>query len=648
VSIPPGKRRAGASDGLVIRKLRAEDLPRFFYPADLPLGEKWLGQQERGEMYVAVAEIDGVAVGRSCLLYNFKGDPPNAYSFASTVSAEWQSRGIGSAIIAHHERVAQSRGMYQMSSHTATDNPRAAAWRDRMGYRRVGEETIQWDEIDGRHVESRSWRFERSFTPPISYRIRGWARSKWRRWPRLGTTFASPAFAMVLLAVTAILVKLPTLDTPAYWDEMGWLRQAHELSEGNLLRAIPGFRAAGAFWGHPPGLHLILAALGKVFGVSVSSAHALIVVFAAVGVCATFLLARNWYGTRTAWLAALFLLLSPVYFAQSGMFLADVPVTALGVLATYFLVKDRYVPYVACASCMVLLKETAIALVIALLLYRFVVLNPFRQARLRDVARYSVPLAVIGSFILLQKATTGDFFFIYDFDVELFQLTPALAWHHFGSITRWIFIDQYRFIFTALIVLNLLVNGNARRRELWLFGFVVVLSGYSFSVLYYLPRYLLPILPLFYILAAASLFDLARRPGLQLIAACVALGMMSWSLMSQPLDANGETSPRYLEIVAMHEAAIDRLVRERPNARVLTTWPHTEELRRPLLGYVQQQIDAKEFRTDSDLRDGELILVSQPANGREVRLRELARRDAWRLILRREKESAWIELYSRP
>lgn len=165
--------------------LRAEDLPRFFYPADLALGERWLGQQERGEMYVAIAEIDGAAVGRSCLLYNLKGDPPNGYMFASSVSVEWRSRGIGSALIAHNERVARSLGMYHLSSHTAKDNPRAAAWRERMGYRRVGEETVQWEEVDGRHVEHLCWKFERTFTPPTSHRIRQWVRtnvSKWRRW----------------------------------------------------------------------------------------------------------------------------------------------------------------------------------------------------------------------------------------------------------------------------------------------------------------------------------------------------------------------------------------------------------------------------------------------------------------------------------
>ena len=135
-------------------------------------------------MFVAVAEIDGTAVGRSCLLYNYEGDPPSAYVFAASVSAEWRSRGVGSALRAYNERLACSRGMYHISSHTATDNPRAAAWQERMGYRRVGEETIHWKEIDGRNVEFRCWRFERTFTPPTSYRVRRWVGAKVSKWRR--------------------------------------------------------------------------------------------------------------------------------------------------------------------------------------------------------------------------------------------------------------------------------------------------------------------------------------------------------------------------------------------------------------------------------------------------------------------------------
>lgn len=454
------------------------------------------------------------------------------------------------------------------------------------------------------------------------------------------------ALPLLALAGIAILCKLPTLGTPAYWDEMGWLRQADWLSERSLAAALPGLRPASAFWGHPPGLHVMLAALGKVFGVSVTLAHALIAVFAALGVCATYLLARRLYGSPTAWLAAIFLLLSPLYFAQSGMFLADVPVTALGALVMYFALANRYGPYVVCASSMVLVKETAIVLVVAVILYRFLIMSPIREASLREVVKYCVPLAVIGAFMLLQKVTTGKFFFIYDFDIELFQLTPAGVRRQFELITRWIFLEQNRFVFTGLIALNLLFNAQARRRrELWLFLFVVVLSGYSFSVLYFLPRYLLPVLPLFYILAAVAVFDLIRRPKLQLAAAGALLSLSVWSLIVQPLTGNAEQTLRYLDIIAMNKAAAYRVAGEFPEARVLTTWPHTEELSNPLQGYVRRPIAVREFMNARDLPGSDLILVSQLADGG---LRDIARSNAWRVIMRREKESAWTELYAPP
>jgi GNAT superfamily N-acetyltransferase len=175
--------RRRVPDGLSIRKLRAEDLPRYFEAADMPTGQKWLGLQERNWLYVAVAEIDGAAVGRSCLMYNHMGDPPNAYSFASSVHAEWRSRGIGTAIMEHNERIARSRGLYLVTAHTAIDNPRARTWRERMGYRCTGEETINWTEPDGTRIDQVSWKFERTFGTPISYRIRKWIRRARRRLP---------------------------------------------------------------------------------------------------------------------------------------------------------------------------------------------------------------------------------------------------------------------------------------------------------------------------------------------------------------------------------------------------------------------------------------------------------------------------------
>jgi hypothetical protein len=143
---------------------------------------------------------------------------------------------------------------------------------------------------------------------------------------------------------------------------------------------------------------------------------------------------------------------------------------------------------------MVLIKETSIALLAALILYLLLLAKPITKNALAKALKYSAPLFIIGAFFLFQKLTTGEFFFIYNFEVELFELSQKSVQNQFIAITQWIFLYQHRYIFTALIVLTLMLNSEARkRRELWLFLLILLLSGYSFSGLYFLPRYLLPV-----------------------------------------------------------------------------------------------------------------------------------------------------------
>ena len=165
---------------------------------------------------------------------------------------------------------------------------------------------------------------------------------------------------LMLVAALSVLVKLPTLATPAFWDEMAYISQASWLADNGLWRVVPGLRSDGQFFGHPPGLHFLAASLFKVFGHSIEAAHVLIACFSAIGVAATCALVRTAHDAKTALLAALLLLLSPTWFYNAGVFLADLPVAALGTLCAVFVIRDRLLPYLVVASCMVLIKETAI------------------------------------------------------------------------------------------------------------------------------------------------------------------------------------------------------------------------------------------------------------------------------------------------
>ena len=95
---------------VVVRQLRPDDLERFFPPRELPLAEKWLAMQERGEIYIAVAEVDGASVGRRCLNLQEYAAIGVVYGFAASVLPQWRSRGVGAMLDAHSEAVALAKG----------------------------------------------------------------------------------------------------------------------------------------------------------------------------------------------------------------------------------------------------------------------------------------------------------------------------------------------------------------------------------------------------------------------------------------------------------------------------------------------------------------------------------------------------------
>jgi ribosomal protein S18 acetylase RimI-like enzyme len=134
---------------LVIRPLCAADLERIFSRLSRQHGAEWLARQERDEVYVAVAEIDAIPVGRVALDFTRRADVGAAVLWAAHVEPGWQSRGIGTTLFLHVEAVARERGFAAIELAVAKDNPRALALYKRLGYEVVGEGVGRWSYRDG-------------------------------------------------------------------------------------------------------------------------------------------------------------------------------------------------------------------------------------------------------------------------------------------------------------------------------------------------------------------------------------------------------------------------------------------------------------------------------------------------------------------
>lgn len=455
---------------------------------------------------------------------------------------------------------------------------------------------------------------------------------------------------VALLLVLALLVKIPTFGTAAFWDETAWLGQAGWLANAGLVKVLPGLRPDAQFFGHPPGLHFAAAALFKVLGRSIEVAHVLIACLGAVGVGATYALVRWGYDTRTALLAALLLLFSPAWFSSAGVFLADLPVAALGALSAVFVLRGRMLAYLVTASCMVLIKETAVALVVALVAFRALTRLPLTRATMKDALPYAAPLLVFAAFVVVQKVATGRFFYIYDFETDaLFDVGIRSSLRQAAMISHWILVAQFRWVLTGAIVLNLLTSPEARRRrELLLFALVTMASGYAFSVLFYMPRYVLPVLPFFHALGAVSLMALARTPLRQAAAGAVVMSLTLWSLARDPYRGHGEDNLQYLGIVRAHQDAAREVETRYREARIVSAWPTAAELSDPLLGYVTSPFRVTWFADDRDLAEADIAVVSRPANDRAAEFERLLQGSGWPAVFTRSHSGTAITIYRKP
>jgi hypothetical protein len=456
--------------------------------------------------------------------------------------------------------------------------------------------------------------------------------------------------SLALLVGLALLAKVPTLGTPAFWDEMAFLTQAQWLADNGLVRALPGLRPDALFFGHPPGLHIAGAAMLTLFGRSIEVAHVLIALIAAVGVGATWVMVRIAHDEGTAWLAALLLLVSPPWFSSAGMFLADLPVAALGVLCAVFAMRSQLVAFIVTASCMVLVKETAVSIVVALSAFRLLTRGPVTRATLRETVPWLSPLLAFVTFIVVQKAAAGKFFYIYDFETApLLDLSLATAARQAAEIGYWLFIAQFRWIVTLIIVADLAWHRESRRRpELLLLVLVTVASGFAFSVLYFMERYVLPVLPFFYSLGAISMMALARTALRQRLAGVAALALAMWSLRTDPFRGHGEDNLHYVAITGVQREAAIEVEARYAGARIVSAWPAATQLSHPLLGYVAAPRPLQWFAGPADLDSADIAVVAIPGNPGADSLSALVQRQGWRAASARQSGPHTITIYERP
>ena len=209
----------------------------------------------------------------------------------------------------------------------------------------------------------------------------------------------------LLLAAFALLVflaHLPYFGLPYFWDELGqFVPAALDILHDGAW--IPHSTVPNA---HPPGVMAYLALVWRLAGYSIQATRLAMLALAAAAVIVTCLLGEEVSRHRApAILAAAFLLLDPLFYAQSMLAQLDMPAMLFTLLGLLLFLTNRHAAAAAACTALVLAKETGalLPLIFLVVLYR----DP---ARSKYAAYYLAPFVALAVWFFALWHTTGHIF----------------------------------------------------------------------------------------------------------------------------------------------------------------------------------------------------------------------------------------------
>jgi hypothetical protein len=422
--------------------------------------------------------------------------------------------------------------------------------------------------------------------------------------PRQGLLFSSGAIFLGIFA--ALLVSHWTLlRLPYYWDEAGYyIPAAWDFFRTGSL--IPLTTLTNA---HPPLPSIYLAAAWKVFGFCPLVTRTATLLVASLALLAVWKLSLRLINVPlVAFWTLLLTALYPVWFAQSSLAHADIFAAAATLWGIFFaLPTDERKPWAAalCFAAAALAKETSIAvpLTLAAICVGESFFHPLNRRKelfqaLREglwLLSCTIPLACWYAY---HRHKTGFLFGNPEFlrynaqaNLEPLRILAAFG-HRLLHLTAHMNLFVPVLLALAALLLPLLKEKNgaerpglhlATQRRIFL---LVLANAVFFSVLggALLTRYLLPMFPLVLLLAVTALYRRVRN--WQALTAFAAAAFVAGLFINPPYGFAPEDNLAYAHLIRLHQAGIAELNARYPGATVLSSWPLTDAMTRPELGYL--------------------------------------------------------------
>jgi 4-amino-4-deoxy-L-arabinose transferase-like glycosyltransferase len=339
---------------------------------------------------------------------------------------------------------------------------------------------------------------------------------------------------LLVLILVFVIIKIPYLSLPYFWDESWSYGQAIHYMYKNGLGILPGSLPHSLSKGHPL-LFFCIAAFGmKIFGTGLIGSHILPLIISIGLIVMVFYFARIFFNEAVGFMSAVFMSCQALFISQANLLLPEVFIGLCTLMALYGYLRYNLFLFYLGSIAFLLTKETGFCLILFVLAWEMISLlkgeRNFKQS-LRRMFLFALPLIPALAFYLLQKKTHG--FYLYPIHVDMMQYEPLFILDEMKDYFHEVFFSNEKFFafFIAAIGLIFIIRRKDAELKKKLYPCLVLISFTLFYIFFMSfqfinMRYSLTVIPLVSICISALIYyslDLYPKFRLVLFSSLIAI-----------------------------------------------------------------------------------------------------------------------------
>jgi len=286
----------------------------------------------------------------------------------------------------------------------------------------------------------------------------------------------------LLILVAFVFYKIPHLNIPLFWDEMGVYGKSIFYLLDHKIGFLPNYLEPELSRGHPMLYVFFTASFSHFFGKDVFSMHLFNLVVSILTLFSFYYINTKLFSKKIALFSIVIIIVQPLFLAQSIMVLPEMMLVLFMLWSIYYFLNENWLGYFIATSLALFTKETAVFMPLVFsFVFIFWNLMVYRKISFKKNLFIFLPFISFFLFLQIQKIQNGWYFFPYHnpFEGDKGFFDIALIIEKFKNFLHFVFLEQGRkfiFVVSIFIFIFLFFSWN-KKKQFQLIVFIAVIIG---------------------------------------------------------------------------------------------------------------------------------------------------------------------------